>query len=45
MLVFAVEQQEKASETALEFSETNSSGTSFKEFTLSLDEAPENEEN
>ena len=36
---------EKVSETALEFSETNSSGTSFKEFTLSLDEAPENEEN
>ena len=30
---------EKASETALEFSETNSSGTSFKEFTLSLNDA------
>ena len=32
-------------ESPLDFSETDDNGTSFKEFTLSLDEAPENEEN
>ena len=36
---------EKASEAAIEFSETSGNGTSFKEFTLSLDEVPEDEEN
>lgn len=35
--------EEKASEAAIEFSETNGSGTSFKEFTLSLDDVPEEE--
>jgi len=32
-------------ESPLDFSETDDNGTSFKEFTLSLDEATENEEN
>ena len=36
---------EKASEVALEFSETSGNGTSFKEFTLNLDDVPEDEEN
>jgi len=36
---------EKAPEAALEFSETSGNGTSFKEFTLNLDDVPEDEEN
>jgi len=37
--------EEKASEAALEFSETSGNGTSFKEFTLNLDDVPEDSEN
>ncbi len=33
----------KAAEIPIEFSETNGNGTSFKEFTLNLDDAPEEE--
>ena len=36
---------ERTSEAAIEFSETNGNGTSFKEFTLSLDDVPANEDN